>query len=65
MLNALVSARELVTAGHKIIRDNPIATVVNKLTNEVVMEAEFDPLLCTWDVYPDSPVPYNSVKNKK
>ena len=47
MPNALISGGKLVKAGHKIILDNPIATVINKLTNEIVMEATFDPQSCT------------------
>ena len=61
-----MSCGKIVKAGHKIILDDPIATVVNKLTNEVVMEAEFDPQTSTWNVYPNGPVPYkfNEIKIK-
>ena len=47
MPNALISGGKLVKEGHRIILDKPIATVTNKLTNEIVMEAEFDLRLCT------------------
>ena len=65
MPNVLISGGKIVKSGHKIILDNPIATVINKLTNEVVMEAEFDPQLCTWNVYPDRPVPYKFSKEQQ
>ena len=37
MPNALVSCGKIVKQNHKIILDDPIATVINKDTNEVVM----------------------------
>ena len=43
MLNTLISGGKLVKSGHKIILDDPLATVISKLTNEVVMEADFVP----------------------
>ena len=42
MPNPLMSAGKIVKKGHKIILDDPIATVINKAINEVVMEAIFD-----------------------
>ena len=42
MPNPLMSAGKIVKKGHKIILDDPIATVINKKTNEVVMEATYD-----------------------
>ena len=65
MPNALISGRKLVKLGHKIVLDDPIATVINKLMNEVVMEAEFDPRSCTWYVYPDGPVSYTFSKEQQ
>ena len=65
MPNALCSAGKIVKQNHKIILDDPIATVINKETNEVVMEAKFDKRTSTWDIYPDGPVPYEFKKNKK
>ena len=41
MPNPLVSCRKIVKK-HKIILDDPIATVIDKDTNELVMEAVFD-----------------------
>ena len=38
--------------------DDPIATVINKLTNEVVIDAEFDHRTSTQNIYPDGPGPY-------
>ena len=57
MPNVLFSGSKLVKLGHKIILNDPIATIINKLTNEVVMEAKFDPRSCTWNVYLDRPEP--------
>ena len=65
MPNALMSCGKIIKTGHKIILDDPIATVVNKLTNEVVMKAEFDPRTSTWNVYPDGPVPSRFNKKQK
>ena len=56
MPNPLMSAGKIVKKGHKIILDDPIATVINKKTNEVVMEATFDHRTSTWNIYPDRPV---------
>ena len=42
---------------HKIINDC-IATIINTLTNKVVMEAEFDYWRSTWNVFPDRFVLY-------
>ena len=42
MPNPLMSCGKIVKNGHKIILDDPIATVINKLTNKVVMEAKLD-----------------------
>ena len=64
MPNPLVSCRTIVRKGHKIILDDPIATVINKKTNEVVMEAVFDDQTSTWNIYPDGPVPYEFKKKK-
>ena len=65
MPNALVSCGKIVKQNHKIILDDPIATVINKDTNEVVMEAVFDQRTSTWNIYPDGPVPYKFKKSKK
>ena len=65
MPNALISAGKIVQAGHKVILDDPIATVINKLTNEVVMEAKFDPHSSTWNLYPDGPVQYEFTEAQK
>ena len=65
MPNALVSGGKLVKSGHKIILYDPIAIVINKLTNGVVMEAEFYPRSCTWNVYPDGRVPYTFSKKQQ
>ena len=62
--NILVSAGKLVKTGNKIFLDNPIATVVNSLKNEVVMEAGFYLRLCTLNVYPNGPLRTNSLNNK-
>ena len=42
MPNPLMSCGKIVKKGHKIILDEPIATIITKLTNEVVMKAEFN-----------------------
>ena len=42
MPNPLMRAGKIVKKGHTIMLDDPIATVINKATNEVVMEAVFD-----------------------
>ena len=62
MPNSFMSAGKIVKKGHKIILDDPIATVINKATNEVVMEAIFDDQTSTWNIYPDSPVEYEFKK---
>ena len=46
-----------VKIGFKILPDDPIAKVVNKLTKKRVMEVEFDHRTSTWNVYPDGPIP--------
>ena len=56
MPNPLMSAGKIVKKGHKIILDDPIATVINKKINEVVMEATFDHQTSTWNIYPNGPV---------
>ena len=56
---------KIVKKGHNIILHDPITTVTNKLTNEVVMEAEFDCQTSTWNVYPDGPVPYEFSDKQK
>ena len=65
MPNALCSAGKIVKQNHKIILDDPIATVINKATNEVVMEAKFDHRTSTWDIYPDGPVQYEFKKGQE
>ena len=65
MPNPLCSAGKIVKQNHKIILDDPIATVINKATNEVVMEAVFDHRTSTWDIYPDGPVPYEFKKEQE
>ena len=59
-----MSCGKIVKTGHKIILDDPIATVVNKLINKVVMKAGFDPRTSNWNVYPNSPVPYKFNEKK-
>ena len=49
---------KIVKQGHKIILDDPIVTVINKGTNEVVMEAVFDARTSTWNIFPNDPVSY-------
>ena len=53
MPNPFVSCGKIVKKGHKIILDDPIVTVINRDTNEVVMEAVFDDRTSTWNIYPD------------
>ena len=57
MSNPLVSCGKIVKNTHKVILNDPIATVINKETNEVVMEEVFDNRTNTWNIYPDGPVP--------
>ena len=52
MPRPLIGAGKLVKAGAKIILDRPLAHVVDKATNEVIMTAHFDEASLTWDVYP-------------
>ena len=63
--NPLMSAGKIVKKGHKIILDDPVATVINKKTNEVVMEATFDHRTSTWNIYPDRPVDYEFKKEQE
>ena len=65
MPNPLMSARKMVKKGHKIILDDPIATVINKATNKVAMEAIFDNRTSTWNIYPDDPVDYDFKKEQE
>ena len=65
MPNPLMSAGKIVKKGHKIILDDPVATVINKKTNEVVMEATFDHRTSTWNIYPDRPVDYEFKKEQE
>ena len=65
MPNPLVSCGKIVKKGHKIILDDTIATVINKETNEVVMELVFDDRTTTWNIYPDGPVPYKFKKEQE
>ena len=65
MPNPLMSAGKIVKKGHKIILDDPIATVINKATNEVVMEGIFDDRTSTWNIYPDGPVDYDFKKEQE
>ena len=58
MPNLLISCGKIVKKGHNIVLNNPISTVINKFTNEVVMEERFDHRTSTWNVYPNKPVPY-------
>ena len=60
-----MSAGKIVKKGHKIMLDDPIATVINKKTNEVVMEATFDHQTSTWNIYPDGPVDYEFKKEQE
>lgn len=39
-VNVVNELQKIVNTGHKIIIDDPITTVVNKLMNKVVMEVE-------------------------
>ena len=65
MPNPLVSCGKIVKKGHKIILDDPIATVINKKTNKVVMEAVFNERTSTWNMFPDKPVQYNFKKEQE
>ena len=65
MPNLLMSAGKIVKKGHKIILDDPVATVINKKTNEVVMEATFDHRTSKWNIYPNGPVDYEFKKEQK
>ena len=65
MPNPLMSAGKIVKKGHKIILDDPIAVVINKATNEVVMEAIFDNQTSTWNIYPDGPIDYDFKKEQE
>ena len=56
MPNALMSCGKIFKTGHRIILDDPIATVVNILTNKEVMEAEFRHQKSTLNIYQDDPV---------
>ena len=58
MPNPLFSCGKIVKKGHKIILDDPIATVINKDTNKMIMEVVFDNRTSTWNIYPEGPVPY-------
>ena len=58
MPNPLMNCGKIVKKRHKIILDDPIATVINKATNKVVMEAVFDNQTSTWNIYPNGPVEY-------
>ena len=65
MPNPLMSCGKIVKKGHKIVLDDLVATVINKHTNKVVMEIEFDHRTSTWNVYPNKPVQYEFSKKQK
>ena len=65
MPNPLVSCGKIVKKGHKIILDDPIATVINKDTNEVVMEVVFDDQTSASNIYPNGPMPYDFNEQQK
>ena len=65
MPNPLISAGKIVKKGHKIILDDPITTIINKATNEVVIEGIFDDRTSTWNIYPDGPVDYDFKKEQE
>ena len=65
MPNPLMSCGKIVKKGHKIILDDSITIVINKETNEVVMEAVFDDRTSTWNIYPDGPVEYDFKKEQE
>ena len=59
MPNPLVSCGKIVKQGYTIILDDLIATVINKDTNEVVMEVVFDERIRTRNIYPNGLVSYD------
>ena len=59
MPNPLVSCEKIVKQGHTIKLDDPIATVTNKETNEVVMGAVFNQQTSTRNIYPNGLEPYD------
>ena len=65
MPTPLMSAGKIVKKGHKIILDYPIATVINKALNEVVMEGIFDDCTSIWNIFPDDPVDYDFKKEQE
>ena len=65
MPNLLISCGKIAKKGHKVVLNNPIATVINKLKNEMVMEAEFNQRTSTWNLYPNKLVPYEFSEKQK
>ena len=60
-----MSCGKIVKKGNKVVLDVPIATVINELTTEVVMEAKFYHRTSTLNVYPNKPVPYEFSEKQK
>ena len=65
MLNSLISAWKIVKKGHKTLLDDPIATIINKAKNEVVMKGIFDDRTSPWSIYPDGSVDYDFKKEQE
>lgn len=65
MPNGLISAGKLVKADNTIILDDPEALVVNKITKEVIMRANFYECFSAWNVHLDRPIPYKFIEPDK
>ena len=63
--NPPMSCGKIVKKGYKIVLNNLIATIINKLTNEVVMTAEFDQRTSIWNLYSNKPVSYEFSEKQK
>ena len=63
--NDLISAVKLVKAGHTIILDRPEAVVINKISQNIVMQAQFDSSTSTWNDYPSGQVQYDLTNAQK
>lgn len=55
MPDSLINADKFVKTGHTGILDDPLALLINKLTNRVVMKAHFYLSTSTWNDIPDGP----------
>lgn len=63
ILNSLLSAEKFVKSGCEVISDSPKVTVVNKKTNKMIFNAQFDKISSSWKIFPDEAMLYTFTLN--